>query len=653
MSKRKPPVKNYTPPPKQTPTPRRDTRPASASAVPAATPSNVTARYTIIGLLAALLGFVLYINTFGYDYTLDDFSIIKDNWVTKGGLKNLNLIFTKEYRFGSWNSVGSLYRPLPLTMFAFEWQNWPDNAGPGHVINTLLYALTGWVLWITWRRILAGYPPILPALAVLIFMVHPLHTEVIANIKSRDEILALLGPTGALYGLWRYFESKNRAWIAAALLFFTIGQFSKEGALVFLAIIPLTVYFFAPRPVDEGFRLSVLFLLPVIVFWSIRAVVLAAQNGDEVYSVLDNFIVSARNPAERLASASMMCGLYLYKLFIPHPLVHELGFSQMRPVTFADWRALVSFFVYLGLIVWAIVQLPKRHFLSYAILFYMVSFSMFSNVFVLIGTSYGERLMYTPSFGFALAVAWLLHRAFRLEKTTDMWNLNGKGALVWGFAGALLVAYSLRTVYRNPAWENSYSLYTTDIVHDANSAKLNYHYGLELTRRGLDEKEGTVTDRALVEQGIARYTRALELYPGYHDAYGSRGLAYFRLQDYDKAFADYQEALKHRPNDAKVLSNMGFIYSLRNQLDKAEEVYRKAVQYDPRFVDARRNLGAVLAMRRQFPAAIEQWQEGLKYDPNNETLLRYIGSAYKDMGQPAEAQPWIERADAAASMQKK
>jgi protein O-GlcNAc transferase len=125
------------------------------------------------------------------------------------------------------------------------------------------------------------------------------------------------------------------------------------------------------------------------------------------------------------------------------------------------------------------------------------------------------------------------------------------------------------------------------------------------------------------------------------------GQMHNNMHYYKKAFDDYQIALKHRPNDAKVLSNMGYIYFMQGNLEKAEEVYRNSIKYDPRFVDARRNLGAVMAMKKQFPAAIEQWQEALKYDPNNGTLLFYIGSAYKDMGQMEKAQPWLDRAKAA------
>jgi hypothetical protein len=89
----------------------------------------------LVGLIAAVLGFLLYVNTFGHYYTLDDFSSIKDNWVVKGGLKNIGIIFSTEYRYGTWNSPGSLYRPIPLLMFALEWQLSPDKPFIAHLMN--------------------------------------------------------------------------------------------------------------------------------------------------------------------------------------------------------------------------------------------------------------------------------------------------------------------------------------------------------------------------------------------------------------------------------------------------------------------------------------------------------------------------------------
>jgi tetratricopeptide (TPR) repeat protein len=611
---------------------------------PATSSKQAVSSYGWIGLIAAALGGLLYANTIGHQYCLDDYSIIVDNWVVKGGLKNIGTIFSTEYRFGAWNSPGSLYRPLTLTMMAIEYGLAPDKPWLGHFLNVVFYALTGGMLWLTLRRMLADYTPLLPALATLLFMAHPVHTEVVANIKSRDEIVALLLSIAALYAIFKYFDHKKVLWLISAVLMYGLSLFTKESVITFLAIFPLSIWFFTNKSIGENLKVSALFLAPAAFYLITRHRVLEAQVYPEVYSILDNFMVGAKNSSEKLASAFMMCGRYLWTLIFPHPLVSDMGYPQMKPVGFGDWRAILGFLSYLGMGIWAVLNLSKKHFLSYAILLYMAAFSLFSNVFITIGTSYGERLLYGPSLGFALALAWILLRVFRADFKSQDLSGGGKATPAIMAGALLLLFYSVKTISRNPDWYDSYSLYQSDIVKSPDCAKLNYHIALEEAKLGQDEDAGTVTNRAMVEKAIGHYSKAIELYPKYHDAFGSRGLAYFRLQEYDKAFTDYQTALKYRPNDARVLSNMGYIYFMRQEMPKAEEIYRKAIAADPRFIDARRNLGAVLAMRKDFNAAIEQWKEGLKYEPENPTLNFYIGSAYTDSGRPDLAQPWLEKA---------
>jgi Tfp pilus assembly protein PilF len=529
-------------------------------------------------------------------------------------------------------------------MFAFEWQIAPDKPFISHVINVSLYAATGWALWITWRRILVNYPPALVAMTVFFFMAHPIHTEVVCNIKSRDEIMALLFGTLSMYALWRYLELKKVEWLLTALFTYTVAMFSKESAIMFIFIFPLTMWYFTTRPLSEILKIAAVMVIPAAIFLLIRQSVLSTQTQQEIYSILDNFMVGAKNKGEQLASAFMMCGKYLLVLIFPHPLVCDMGYPQFKPVSFSDWKAVLGMFTYVGMGVWALLNVGKKHLLSYAIFFYLICFALFSNVVFLIGTSYGERLQYMPSFGFALALAWAICKWFKIDDLREIWNPNGKGAAVWGVAGVIIALYAIKTISRNPAWENSATLYAADLPNSPNCAKLNYHNALEVARVAMDEKTGVVKDKAGLEHAVECYSKCIKLYPEYHDAFGGRGIAYFRLGQYDKAFEDYQISLKHRPNNAPVLSNMGYIYFMRGQLDKAEEVYKQSIQYDPRFVDARRNLGAVLAMKKNFPAAIEQWQEGLKYEPNNATLLFYIGSAYRDMGQPEKSTDWFEKA---------
>ncbi len=84
--------------------------------------------------------------------------------------------------------------------------------------------------------------PLFVLLATLIFMAHPVHTEVVANIKSRDEILSFLNGTLALLLVFDYSKSKNWISLALAVIFFFLSLLSKETAMTTLAIIPFMLF---------------------------------------------------------------------------------------------------------------------------------------------------------------------------------------------------------------------------------------------------------------------------------------------------------------------------------------------------------------------------------------------------------------------------
>ena len=623
------------------PPPQKPEKSVTATPVLAAASGDRSMRYA--GLLAALLGFCLYANTLGNDFCLDDHSAVKENYIVKGGIKNIPAIFTSEYRYGFEvrHNVGMLYRPLTLAVFAVLWQIAQDRPEYYHFFNVLMYALTGWLMWVTWRRILKNYPPLLPALSVLLFMAHPAHTEVVANIKSLDEILALLFCTAALNWLWRFVDEHKWIWLAGALGAYTLALFSKEGSIVFLGIFPLTLWFFSDKQIPDILKTSTWFLLPAAFFVVARALVMAGQPAQEALSGMTNVIVLAPNALSRMATTLAMAWRYLAVLVIPHPLVSDMGYPQVSPVTFADWRALAGLAAYGGMGAWACWQAQRRSFLAFAVLFFLISFSLISNVFILVGTNYAERGLYTPSLGFAFALAYALLKIF--PSTSSKTQLSTP---LWVAACLVLALYGVKTVSRNPDWKDDFTLFNTDIRVSPNSALLTHNYGIQCLHKGYDKNADVVIDPALVQKSIACFTKAYEEFPGDFEAIGYRGYAYTKLKKFDLAIADYEKAIELNPVNTPALSALGYLY--RNHLkqpDKAEALYRRAVAADPRFVEARRNLGAVLAVRSRFAEAIEQWKEGLKYAPDNLLLNQYIGRAYADMGQADEGKPFLEKAE--------
>ena len=93
----------------------------------------------------------------------------------------------------------------------------------GHLVNVLLYGVCCGLLFLILVRILPRRDAFLPLLTTLLFVAHPIHTEVVANIKSRDEILALLASLASLGLCIRAIDTKRTGPMAAAGIFFFLA----------------------------------------------------------------------------------------------------------------------------------------------------------------------------------------------------------------------------------------------------------------------------------------------------------------------------------------------------------------------------------------------------------------------------------------------
>ncbi len=626
-------------------------------------PKSSTNRTTLIllGLILALFCFLIYTNTLSHDYALDDYSAIKENRITKKGFDGLYEIFTKHYRFGYWNSPGTLYRPVSLAMFAVEWDIAEDKPGFYHFMNVLLYAFTAFLLFWTLIKLLPDKGPLLPFLATFIYICHPIHVEVVANIKSRDEILAFLFCIGAIYCFWKYLKFDKIKWLGLAFFSYLIAMFSKESAVTFLAIFPLIAYFFLKKNLGESLAQSSIFIAPVALYLFARYQVLGSFIGgskketiinnlvDDPFiknaPLLDNVIADSSNYLEQFATAMVFAGKYLKNLVFPYPLGSDFGYPEYTAMGFDDWRAILSLLVFLALAYYALRLFKSRNLISFSILYFLITFSIASNIIIVIGTSYGDRFMYVPSLGFSIAIAYLISHFTKVDYKQKIENLSAffsKFKKPIAIAGIIILVFGVLTIKRNGAWENSYALYHADIEVAPNSAKLNYHYGLELNKKGLAATD-PADKKVFFESAMFRFNKAAELYPKYGDAYGQIGLLFFRIKDFPNAIANYQTAISYKPN-AAIYSNLGTVYFETGKVSQAIEAYQKSIKYDPYFVDARRNLGSSYAMNKQFDRALLEYKEALKYDPKNAILHYYIGVVYRDLGDQVNAQTWLNKA---------
>jgi hypothetical protein len=221
----------------------------------------------------------LYIQSAGFDYTLDDTAMITDNKFTQKGISGIGEIFSQESfsgYFGKQENIleGARYRPLSIATFAIE-KSLGSTPSVSHLINVLLYALTGLLLF---RVLLYMFPypdkrkwfASVPFIASMLFIAHPLHVEVVANIKSRDELLALLGEAGSLYFTFAYLQSKKNKYLIFSFLALLAGILSKENAVTFLVVIPLTVYFFTASTLIDKIKVTLPAVAAVIIYLVMR-----------------------------------------------------------------------------------------------------------------------------------------------------------------------------------------------------------------------------------------------------------------------------------------------------------------------------------------------------------------------------------------------
>lgn len=600
-------------------------------------------------VLSFATAFILYANTFNHGWVLDDYGVLADNWVVKSGTDGISTILTTTYRYGINHLTDNLYRPLSQIMFAIEWEISPENPGFHHIINVLFYALSCGLLFVFLFRLLKNVHPFIPLAIALLYAVHPVHTEVVANIKSRDEIMSFFFViiTGLL--LLDYFEKNTFTKLLAAGVAFGLSMFSKEGGITMVVLFPLMGWYFYQADWKKmGATLAAL-IIPSLIYISIRQKIISEYSTSDVISVVDNLLVEAKDPGTRLASAIMLMGKYLLLLFVPYQLVCDYSYNQIPLVGLGSPYFLLSLLAHGFLAFIAIREFKSRSLLSFGIIFYFVTMSLYSNLVITIGTSFGERLLFQPSLGFCIAAIAGLDRIFKLKNhqinSFMQWVMPRKSFTV--ILAVILLLMSVKTVVRAAEWESQLKLFGADVQRSPNSAHMRLYWGLALRDEALRFKE---EDNNLPEyekwmrKALKEFEKGIEIYPEYAECMDQAGLAHYRLGNKEKAQYYYEETIKRIPDRPVTLSNLGTLYFEKGDYPKALELYEKSVSLDERYADGWFNLGSTYGMMMQYEKAIAAYEKCIALDDEYAKAYYYMAMTYEFMNQPEKAKPHYDRA---------
>lgn len=617
-------------------------------------------------LLIGFLCFLLYGNTLTHDYALDDFVVITQNRYTQEGLKGIWDILSKDTFAGHYGDKkqisGGRYRPLSVVSFAIEKEVFGNKPEISHLINLLLYALTGVILFKVLENMLksrcqeAAYLSI-PFIATIIFLIHPVHTEVVANIKGRDEILALLFSLLTLFFILVKNDHPSMKYRVAVFAAFFLALFSKENAIAFVLVVPLSLFFFKGCSGKELLCWMTPMVAAAGLYLMIRSMVV--PPGLVEHSLLDDPYKLA-DLHQKYATIAYILGVYLKLLAFPHPLTWDYYPFHIEYHRLSSWPVVASALAYAGLLAMAIGGFKKKGLVSYAIFLYLVPLALVSNLFFNVGTFMAERFLYFPSLGVAIGAGYFISTG--LSKMRKIQRSVFIVTLILA-AGVL----SAKTIDRNRAWKDEYTLYETDLAVSANSAKSNIIVGNHYSKLA-PLQHNPQQKTALYEKALRLTEKALEIYPDFIQAkFILANIAWDYQKDYKRTYRLYLDILDSRPDEEAVYQyafkllpaikddpfkmdllnamyaidpkrpeityNLGLMHGRNNDADQAADFFDQTLALSPDHADALKFRGIIHYQNEDYDEALRLLLDAdeIKGGKDN-VLIGYIANTYVKLG---------------------
>lgn len=602
--------------------------------------------------------FLLYANTLTHNFTIDDAIVITQNDFTKKGISGIPDLFRYDTFRGFFKVegkdklvAGGRYRPLTLAMFAVEYQIFGYNPMGSHLVSILCFALLCVLVFLSLERMLTSSKMksgMLPFVITMLFAFHPIHTEVVANIKGRDEIMSMLLGTASLYFL---IDEKNKYRVVLSALMMFLAMLAKEMAATFVPIAGLIYLVLRKENFLNATKATWPLLVGMLPYLIIRQSILGF--GEVVYGnmeMMNNPFVKFQKAGyvlmesgEKVASIIFCLGYYVKLLFIPHPLSHDYYPRAIGLPVMGDWEVLVSLLIYGGLIYSFFKFYRKKRLLSFGIGYFIISLILVSNILFPIGTHMGERFLFMGSLGFCIALGRLVWKADKRQDTRISIIL------------VVLALFAFKTVTRNAVWESDFKLFQTDVLISEGSAKVNQAAGGSLVDRCL-QNGGEYCNEENMRKALLYLERAVKIHPAYRTAYLLKGNAHYLLGENEPAIASFRQYQKYSSTPQTVNSNLvkAFMAAAKSigedggDVKKAMRYLDEAEKIEPQNPELLRLKGVAYGVQGQFQKSIEYFEKLLVLDPNNPEVLRSIGMGYMNQGQKVLGQEYFDKATAAS-----
>lgn len=547
-------------------------------------------------LLLISLATVPYLNALKGSFVYDDSAMVLENPNVVGRTTLGQLLFDK----GVMPFSGEIYRPIRDISYRIDFLIGKKEPFTYHFTNIILHAFA--TLAAYWFMTLLFKDSNMPLLAAALFAVHPVHTESVAWVKGRDDILFTLFYFLSLAMYLLYEEGRKRGLLYLFSLFlFVLSLFSKEMAITLPIVIGLYQLIFKRfRP----YRLLPFFVIAAI-YMGLRSYVLGqvAQQG------------------------------YWGGGFIPTVLTMTKGFAQYVRLSFLPINQCADYFSFpisTGIDPGVVYALLSLSFISVCLFtvhdkailwggtFFFATLLPVSNL-IPIKIVIAERFLYLPIFGFCIVFASVLSAVLNNDRSFRV-------------VGGIVVCFFILLAYqRNYVWSNEYSLWADTLKKAPGNPRAHYSIGSVLASKGM------------LEEAIGEYKKAVRLAPHNPDVFSGLGLAYYKKGMIDEATILFKNALKNDPDHRDARYNLALLYHEQGKIDEAIREYIVLLKLRPDDFEALNNLGLAFFQKGFFEKSLVLYQKMLDIDSKSVAPYNNIGMVYAVMGKRVEAEEWFKK----------
>ncbi len=515
-------------------------------------------------LFCILISFLFYGNTLKNGFSMDDELVTTTQKQShpniEKGIAGIKDIFTSRYAQDGKQSYA--YRPVTTYSFAIEYDLFKDaenRAKVSHTISVLLYALCGILLFIFLQTLFKQEAWWFSALVVLIFLIHPLHSEVVNNIKSRDELLAFNFGLLMLINVLKYFDYKKIKNLLFGILSLFLCIFSKETGTIFVALIPVVLYFF--RDINVKKLIFTIIVVGTAFFLFKKGFkIMLDKESVRYFQYFENPLYEL-DFSSRIPMFFYTILLYIVLLFKPFPLKYYYGYDEVSLVGYGNWEFYLSLAVFLTLFFFMLKGLKDKKLYSFIILFFFLAIGGAANLLFPLPGIIAERFAFVASTAFSIFIAWLIFNLYKTSITNKI--KSQKSSYLWVFLILITGSSFIYSFNRNKAWESSMSIYSTDIVKLRNSMKANSLLATEYaTSASIVLRSGNMDEftnmMMLADSSLKYYESALNIYDKYANTHNNIGFVYFNLKNnVYKGLPYWREAIRLDENYQEAWFNYG------------------------------------------------------------------------------------------------